>query len=107
MRPLTLDKNETATVLAALRLFQKTYEGQAAKYIRKDWPEHFVGVQPLGTEDITDLCERINCGELTERELRERGERQVRCPDHRNGGATSCPAGGAALQIWQRKQWGD
>jgi hypothetical protein len=31
----------------------------------------------------------------------------VRCPDHRNGGATSCPRGGAALQIWQRKQWGE
>jgi hypothetical protein len=31
----------------------------------------------------------------------------VRCPDHRNGGATSCPRGGAALQIWQRRQWGD
>jgi hypothetical protein len=31
----------------------------------------------------------------------------VRCPDHRRGGATSCPRGGAALQIWQRQQWGD
>src|SRR5262252_881124 len=31
----------------------------------------------------------------------------VRCPDHRNGGATFCPRGGAALQMWQRKQWGD
>ena len=31
----------------------------------------------------------------------------VRCPDHRGGGATRCPRGGADLQIWQRKQWGD
>jgi hypothetical protein len=31
----------------------------------------------------------------------------VRCPDHRNGGATYCPRGGAALQVWQRQQWGD
>ena len=31
----------------------------------------------------------------------------VRCPDHRNGGTTRCPRGGAELQIWQRKQWGD
>jgi len=30
-----------------------------------------------------------------------------RCPDHKNGGATVCPRGGAALQIWQRKQWGE
>ena len=31
----------------------------------------------------------------------------VRCPDHRNGGATFCPRGGAALQQWQRRQWGE
>lgn len=31
----------------------------------------------------------------------------VRCPNHRSGGATHCPRGGAALQIWQRQQWGD
>lgn len=31
----------------------------------------------------------------------------VRCPNHANGGATSCPRGGAALQVWQRKQWGN
>jgi hypothetical protein len=31
----------------------------------------------------------------------------VRVPDHKNGGATLAPRGGAALQIWQRKQWGD
>jgi len=30
-----------------------------------------------------------------------------RVPDHKNGGATFAPRGGAALQIWQRKQWGD
>jgi ASCH domain len=29
----------------------------------------------------------------------------VRCPDHRRGGATRCPRGGAALQLWQRDQW--
>lgn len=31
----------------------------------------------------------------------------VRCPNHHGGGATHCPRGGAALQIWQRQQWGD
>ena len=35
------------------------------------------------------------------------GDGYFRCPDHRNGGATRCPRGGAALQIWQRKQWGE
>ncbi len=29
----------------------------------------------------------------------------VRCPDHARGGATRCPRGGAALQLWQRAQW--
>lgn len=56
-------------------------------------------------------------GEARVRALAEREARKaqrtfdeietVRCPDHRNGGATRCPRGGAALQIWQRKQWGD
>jgi len=39
--------------------------------------------------------------------VHERKTGWVRCPDHRNGGATQCPRGGAALQEWQRKQWGD
>jgi hypothetical protein len=39
----------------------------------------------------------------------EQGEEQgsVRCPNHWGGGATRCPRGGADLQIWQRKMWGD
>ncbi len=31
----------------------------------------------------------------------------VRVPNHRSGGATYAPRGGSALQIWQRKQWGE
>jgi hypothetical protein len=31
----------------------------------------------------------------------------VRVPNHRDGGVTNAPRGGADLQIWQRKQWGD
>lgn len=37
---------------------------------------------------------------------KEKSDR-VRCPNHRSGGATSCPRGGAELQIWQREQWGE
>lgn len=51
-----------ATILAALRLFQKTYRDKDAKVIRKDWPEHFYDIAPLGSEDIDALCEEINFG---------------------------------------------
>lgn len=56
------------------------------------------------------------CGRVTEtaivdfeppKKTTESPSATVRCPDHRNGGATRCPRGGADLQIWQRKQWGD
>lgn len=49
-----------ATILAALRLFQRMYAGQTAKAIREAWPEHFKGVRPLSTEDIDALCEELN-----------------------------------------------
>jgi hypothetical protein len=62
------DESELATVLAALRLFQETYDGKDADTIRGDWQEHFTAsngelIEPLGTEDIETLCQRINCGE--------------------------------------------
>jgi hypothetical protein len=57
---VTLDKSDLATILAALRCFQEKYENWNAKAIREDWPDHFEGVKPLGTEDISELCERIN-----------------------------------------------
>lgn len=73
MRKVELDENELATVLAALRLFQREYEGRDAVEIADNWPMHFnvqgdrdeliVTPTPLGTEDIDALCERINCGE--------------------------------------------
>jgi hypothetical protein len=60
-----LDASELATVLAALRFFQKEFEGCGAKDIYEAFPDHFEpvdGVQPmpLGTDDIDDLCERLN-----------------------------------------------
>ena len=74
-----LDDSDLATILAALRLFQTEYEDCDAVQIADAWPMHFnvqgnhgeVGGQdvsdelrvvpePLGTEDIDALCERIN-----------------------------------------------
>lgn len=60
-----LDASDLATILSALRLFQKTYQDKDADTIFRDWPEHFLGrnglrIPPLGTDDIDELCERIN-----------------------------------------------
>lgn len=62
---MKFDANERATVLAALRLFQRTYEDKDGKDIRRDWPDHFTRdngthIRPLGTDDISDLWVRIN-----------------------------------------------
>jgi hypothetical protein len=75
-----LDASDVATILAALRMFQEAYEDYDATSIAEDWPNHFevqspggevggqdvsdeliVVPQPLGSEDIDALCERINC----------------------------------------------
>lgn len=55
-----LDSSELATVLAALREMQSVWEGKDAKAMREAFPDHFHDVKPLGTEDISTLCERIN-----------------------------------------------
>lgn len=59
--------SDLATVLAALRLFQKTYQDCGSESIREDYPEHFTDndgkpISPLGSEDIDALCERLNFG---------------------------------------------
>jgi hypothetical protein len=61
------DPSNLATVLCALRLFQREYEGCEAKDIYEAWPDHFPVVdgkqpEPLGTDDIDTLCEELNCG---------------------------------------------
>ena len=53
------------------------------------------------SKTIDDYCPK--CA----RNMNRTDMQTVRCPDHRNGGATRCPRGGADLQIWQRRQWGD
>lgn len=62
------DASNLATTLAALRLFQRTYEDHEAKDIYEAFPEHFAPVdgkqpEPLGTEDIDTLCEQLNANE--------------------------------------------
>lgn len=56
-----LDANQLATVLAALRHFQESYENADADEICEAWPNHFEDVAPLGTDDISNLCEELNC----------------------------------------------
>jgi hypothetical protein len=53
-----LTDRELATVLAALRLFQR----QRGGFNRPEWGEHFVEVRPLTDRQIDALCERLNCG---------------------------------------------
>ena len=63
---MKLDKRETATILAALRLFQEELdhyeptEGHMAIDIGER--EHFVDVEPLTSDEIDELCEKINFG---------------------------------------------
>lgn len=72
---LLSDPSDLATVLAALRLFQKTYQDCDAATLAADFPDHFTIGEPqdgdpkavahpipLGTEDIDVLCERLNFG---------------------------------------------
>ena len=63
---MMLSTPETATVLAALRYWQRRVvmsEGDSpnpVKEIRAATPEHFVGHQPLDAKQIDVLCERLN-----------------------------------------------
>lgn len=68
-----LTYKELSTVLAALRLFQNNVE--AGETLPKDF-NHFDEVAPLTTEEIDDLCERLNTeeGDFTALK-RERGLR--------------------------------
>lgn len=60
-----LNAIETATILAALRLWQRTHKGMTTREIAwNSEPEHlhFAEVRPLSDAEIDDLCERINLG---------------------------------------------
>lgn len=64
--PLDAPSN-LATVLAALRLFQRHYENVHGDDIRREWPEQFTAnngdaIEPLSTDDIDALCVDLNSG---------------------------------------------
>ena len=66
-----LDASDIATILVALRMFQRHYEDVDANGIIGDWPDYFssdandgLPGAPLGSEDIDTLCEEINCDEV-------------------------------------------
>jgi hypothetical protein len=56
---LSLDKRETATVLAALRKFQRD-AGNVRQLAHMMATEHFKDIKPLSLDEIDALCERIN-----------------------------------------------
>lgn len=63
-----LDSSDIATILAALRMFQKYYRDNAAD-MRADWPEHFLDgagriLETPSLKYIDQLCEEINFGEV-------------------------------------------
>lgn len=53
-----LCQRKIATILAALRYFQSSRD-----YMSLDLP-HFIDNEPLSNEEIDELCELINCGEV-------------------------------------------
>ena len=65
-----LDAESVSTIVAALRLFQRTYQDCDDEVLSQDFPEIFtaqhlrfgvvVEPAPLRTDDIDDLCERLN-----------------------------------------------
>jgi len=50
---ISYNRRELATILAALRLFQKQHPDT----------EHFEDVEPLNDDEIDSLCERLNSNE--------------------------------------------
>jgi len=62
-REQRLTERELATVLAALRHWQRAVpEKDAQSYS----PLHFKAVQPLSHREIDSLCERLNTGNTTD-----------------------------------------
>lgn len=67
---IELGEDGLATVVAALRVFQRTYKYRDVEDISADFPEIFTAEHfqfgavlepaPLGASDIDDLCEQLN-----------------------------------------------
>jgi hypothetical protein len=76
---IDLGRDGVGTIVAALRLFQKTYRYCDIETISGDFPEIFAAEHfrfgvlaeptPLGTKDIDELCEQLGCSDALE--LRE------------------------------------
>jgi|SRR5580704_16164761 hypothetical protein len=75
---IRLGADAVSTIVAALRLFQKTYRYRDDEALSGDFPEIFaadrlrfgtvVDPAPLRGDDIDSLCEQLNC--LDELELK-------------------------------------
>ncbi len=71
-----LGEDSVSTVIAALRLFQRTYKYRDVEDISTDFPEIFTAEHfrfgavlqptPLGTKDIDALCDLLTCSNLLE-----------------------------------------
>lgn len=61
---MKLTKRETATVLAALRNWQQDLQ-EGGLIPKEDLPYHFESDEPLKTEEIDALCEKINCDDIS------------------------------------------
>lgn len=63
-----LNAREVSTILAALRYFQKELGDDDAQVTRGNAEgeglPHFVELEPLTNDEIDDLCERINFGDV-------------------------------------------
>lgn len=67
---IKLDADGVCTIVAALRLFQRTYLCRDDEALSEDFPELFsaqhlrfgvvVEPAPLRADDIDDLCEKLN-----------------------------------------------
>lgn len=73
---IKLGEDGMSTIIAALRLFQRTYKYRDVEDISADFPEIFTAEHfqfgavleptPLRTDDIDDLCEQLNCSDVLE-----------------------------------------
>jgi hypothetical protein len=64
---MQLTKEETATILAALRNWQAITSDEGGNDPRETSPEHFEDVDPLSEAEIDVLCQKINLGENSKR----------------------------------------
>lgn len=57
---MKLTRQEIATILAALRNWQEITTPEAGNVPGELYPDIFEDIDPLNTDEIDELCERIN-----------------------------------------------